>query len=384
VSTQANRRSSWMTEDLDAFRELARSFCEKELVPNQERWMAQKHVDRELWRRAGDVGLLCLSIPEEYGGGGGTFAHEVVLMEEQVRAGDSAWGISVHNGIVAPYLLAYGTEEQRGAWLPKLASGEWVSAIAMTEPGTGSDLQNITTKAVRDGDHYVVDGAKTFITNGGQADVVIVAVKTTAGEGAHGISLLVVEADSPGFRRGRVLDKVGLKGQDTAELFFDGVRVPVANLLGGVEGQGFVQLMRQLPQERLIIAVSSVCGMEAALAETLRYTKERTAFGREIFNFQNTRFTMAECATEAAVCRAFLDQCVERHLRGELDVPTAAMAKWWCSERAFAVIDQCVQMHGGYGYMNEYPIARAWTDVRVQRIFGGTNEIMKEIISRSL
>jgi acyl-CoA dehydrogenase len=375
-----------MTDDLDAFRELARSFCEKELAPHQERWAGQHHVDRELWRRAGDVGLLCLSMPEEYGGGGGTFAHETVLIEEQVRVGDSCWGISLHNGIVAPYVLHYGTEEQRRAWLPKLASGEWVSAIAMTEPGTGSDLQNIKTKAVLsdDGGHYVLNGAKTFITNGGQADMVIVAAKTDRDQGAHGVSLFVVETDSPGFRRGRILDKVGLKGQDTAELFFDDVRVPSGNLLGGSEGQGFIQLMQQLPQERLIIAISSVAGMEAAVAETLRYTKERTAFGREIFNFQNTRFTMAECATEATVCRAFLDQCIDSHLRGELDVPTAAMAKWWCSDRAYRVVDECVQLHGGYGYMNEYPIARAWTDIRVQRIFGGTNEIMKEIISRTL
>lgn len=386
MSSQATRRSSWMTDDLDAFRELARSFCEKELVPNQDRWSTQHHVDRELWRRAGDVGLLCLSIPEEYGGGGGTFAHETILIEEQVRVGDSCWGVSLHNGIVAPYVLHYGTDEQRRTWLPKLASGEWVSAIAMTEPSTGSDLQNIKTKAVLsdDGQHYVLNGAKTFITNGGQADMVVVAAKTDRDQGAHGVSLFVIETDSPGFRRGRILDKVGLKGQDTAELFFDDVRVPVGNLLGGAEGQGFVQLMQQLPQERLIIAISSVAGMEAAVAETLRYTKERTAFGREIFNFQNTRFTMAECATEATVCRAFLDQCIESHLRGELDVPTAAMAKWWCSDRAYRVIDECVQLHGGYGYMNEYPIARAWTDVRVQRIFGGTNEIMKEIISRTL
>jgi acyl-CoA dehydrogenase len=373
-----------MTDDLSAFRELARSFAEKELAPNQERWIEQHHVDRDLWRKAGEIGLLCLSIPEEYGGGGGTFAHEIVLMEEQMRVGDSCWGVSLHNGIIAPYVLAYGTEAQRKTWLPKLASGEWVGAIAMTEPGTGSDLQGITTRAVRHGDDYILNGAKTFITNGGQADVVIVAVKTDADQGAHGVSLLVVEADSPGFRRGRILDKVGLKGQDTAELFFDDVRVPAANLLGGAEGQGFVQLMQQLPQERLIIAISSVCAMEFAVEETLRYTKERSAFGRQVFNFQNTRFTLAECATEAKVCRAFLDQCIESHLRGELDVPTAAMAKWWCSDRACRVVDECVQLHGGYGYMSEYPIARAWTDVRVQRIYGGTNEIMKEIISRTL
>ncbi|HEX3790499.1 MAG TPA: acyl-CoA dehydrogenase family protein [Pseudonocardiaceae bacterium] len=379
-----SRRSAWLTDDLDAFRELARSFCAKELSPNQERWAEQKHVDRELWRKAGEVGLLCLSIPEQYGGGGGSFAHEIVLMEEQGRAGDSSWGVSLHNGIIAPYLLHYGTEAQRLRWLPKLASGEMVGAIAMTEPGTGSDLQNIRTRAVRDGDHYVINGAKTFITNGGQADLVIVAVKTDGGEGAHGVSLIVVEAATAGFRRGRVLDKIGLHGQDTAELFFDDVRVPADNLIGGVEGQGFAQLMQQLPQERLIIAISSVCTMEFAVAETVRYTKERTAFGREVFKFQNTRFTLAECATEAAVCRAFLDQCIEQHLRGELDVPAAAMAKWWCSDRANRVVDECVQLHGGYGYMSEYPIARAWTDVRVQRIYGGTNEIMKEIISRTL
>ncbi|HEX7661111.1 MAG TPA: acyl-CoA dehydrogenase family protein [Pseudonocardiaceae bacterium] len=378
------RRPAWQDEDLDAFRELARSFCEKELVPHRDRWLEQHHVDRELWRRAGSVGLLCLSVPEEYGGGGGTFAHEVVLIEEQARAGDSSWGVGLHNAIVAPYLVRYGTEEQKRRWLPGMASGDLVGAIAMTEPGTGSDLQNIRTTAVRDGDHYVINGAKTFITNGGQADLVVVAVKTDTGEGAHGVSLVVVETSTPGFRRGRVLDKVGLRGQDTAELFFDDVRVPVDHLLGGTEGQGFVQLMRQLPQERLMIGVTSVSTMEVAVAETVRYTKERTAFGRPVFEFQNTRFTLAECATEAKVCRAFLDRCIEDHLRGELDVPTAAMAKWWCSDRACRVIDECVQLFGGYGYMNEYPIARAWTDTRVQRIFGGTNEIMKEIISRTL
>ena len=246
------RRPAWQDEDLDAFRELARSFCEKELVPHRDRWLEQHHVDRELWRRAGSVGLLCLSVPEEYGGGGGTFAHEVVLIEEQARAGDSSWGVGLHNAIVAPYLVRYGTEEQKRRWLPGMASGDLVGAIAMTEPGTGSDLQNIRTTAVRDGDHYVINGAKTFITNGGQADLVVVAVKTDTGEGAHGVSLVVVETSTPGFRRGRVLDKVGLRGQDTAELFFDDVRVPVDHLLGGTEGQGFVQLMRQLPQERLM------------------------------------------------------------------------------------------------------------------------------------
>jgi acyl-CoA dehydrogenase len=374
-----------MTEDLDLLRQLARTFLEKEATPNQERWAAQKHVDREFWNKAGEVGLLCLSIPEEYGGGGGTFAHEAVLLEEQARAGDSSWGNSVHSGIVAHYLLAYGSEEQKQRWLPQLASGRMVGAIAMSEPGAGSDLQGVKTKAIRDGDHYVVNGSKTFITNGSQTDLVIVVAKTNPAEGAAGISLIVVEtADAPGFRRGRVLDKVGLKGQDTAELFFDDVRVPVANLLGPAEGQGFIQLMQQLPQERLIIAVASVAGIEAAVDLTLEYVKERTAFGRELIKFQNTKFTLAECATEAAVTRAFVDDCVEQHLAGELDVPTAAMAKWWSTERLCRVVDECVQLFGGYGYMTEYPIARAWADARVQKIYGGTNEIMKEIIARSL
>jgi acyl-CoA dehydrogenase len=374
-----------MTEDLDLLRQLARTFLEKEATPNQERWAAQKHVDREFWNKAGEVGLLCLSIPEEYGGGGGTFAHEAVLLEEQARAGDSSWGNSVHSGIVAHYLLAYGSEEQKQRWLPQLASGRMVGAIAMSEPGAGSDLQGVKTKAIREGDHYVVNGSKTFITNGSQADLVIVVAKTDPAERAAGISLIVVEtAEAPGFRRGRVLDKVGLKGQDTAELFFDDVRVPVGNLLGPVEGQGFIQLMQQLPQERLIIAVASVAGIEAAVDLTLEYVKERTAFGRELIKFQNTKFTLAECATEAAVTRAFVDDCVGQHLAGELDVPTAAMAKWWSTERLCRVVDECVQLFGGYGYMTEYPIARAWADARVQKIYGGTNEIMKEIIARSL
>lgn len=383
------QRSSWLDgdnkADLDSFRELAHTFCQKEIAPNHERWSAAKQVDRELWRKAGEVGLLCLSIPEEYGGGGGTFAHEAILLEEQAKAGDDAWGNSVHSGIVAHYVDKCGTEEQKRRWLPKLASGELVSAIAMTEPGTGSDLQNVKTRAIRDGGHYVVNGAKTFITNGAQAELIVVVAKTDPGEAAKGVSLVVVETEKvTGFRRGRVLDKIGMHGQDTSELFFDDVRVPAENLLGGVEGQGFVQLMRQLPQERLIIAVGAVAAMESAVEQTIRYTKERTAFGREIFNFQNTRFKLAEAATEVAVAKAFLDQCVERHLKGELDVTGAAMVKLWTTDRLSRVADECLQLFGGYGYMNEYPIARAWTAARVQRIFGGTNEIMKEIISRTL
>jgi acyl-CoA dehydrogenase len=379
------QRSSWMTEDLDAFRELAHTFCQKELAPNHERWVQAKQVDRELWYKAGEVGLLCLSIPEEYGGGGGTFAHEAVLLEEQAYAGDDAWGNAVHSGIVAHYLNAYGTEEQKRRWLPKLASGELVGAIAMTEPGTGSDLQNIKTRAIRDGDSYVINGAKTFITSGAQCGLVIVVAKTDPDEAAHGVSLIVVETEgAEGFRRGRVLDKIGMHGQDTSELFFDDVRVPTENLLGTQEGLGFIQLMQQLPQERLLIAVTAVAAMEAAVAQTIQYTKERTAFGREIFKFQNTKFTLAECATEVAVCKAFLDQCIERHLKSELDVSGAAMVKWWTTDRLSRVADECLQLFGGYGYMSEYPISRAWTAARVQRIFGGTNEIMKEIISRTL
>ncbi|NEW39363.1 acyl-CoA dehydrogenase [Nocardia cyriacigeorgica] len=377
-------RSCWMNEDLDALRELARAFFEKEVAPNVDKYIEQHHVDRDLWNKAGELGLLCLSIPEEYGGGGGTFAHEAVLIEEQARVVDTAWGQSLHNGIVAHYLLAYGTEEQKQQWLPKMASGEVVGAIAMTEPGTGSDLQNVKTKAVRDGDEYIVNGSKTFITNGAQADLIIVVVKTDTSQGASGISLVLVEADRTGFRRGRVLDKIGQKGQDTSELFFEDVRIPVSNLLGTAEGQGFVQLMQQLPQERLIIAVGSVAGMEVALEHTLRYTKEREAFGRSVFGFQNTKFKLAEVATETKIARVFTDDCIAKHIVGELDIPTVAMAKWWTTDRAMSVASECLQLHGGYGYMTEYPISRMWVDNRVQMIYAGTNEIMKEIIARSL
>ncbi|ANY23885.1 MULTISPECIES: acyl-CoA dehydrogenase family protein [Gordonia] len=377
-------RSSWENDDLSALRDLARSFCEKEIKPNADKFIEQHHVDRDLWNKAGELGLLCMSIPEEYGGGGGNFAHEAVLIEEQARVADSSWGVSLHNGIVAHYILEYGSEEQKTTWLPKMASGEAVGAIAMTEPGTGSDLQSVKTKAIKQGDEYVIDGSKTFITNGSQADIIIVVAKTDVSEGAKGISLILVEADREGFRRGRVLDKVGQRGQDTSELFFDGVRVPTSNLLGTEEGQGFIQLMQQLPQERLIIAVASVAGMEKAVSETIAYTKDRTAFGRPIFSFQNTKFKLAEAATETRIGRVFVDDCITKHIKGELDIPTVAMAKWWTSDRAMVVADECLQLFGGYGYMNEYPIARLWADNRVQKIYAGTNEIMKEIIARTL
>ncbi|NMN98890.1 acyl-CoA dehydrogenase family protein [Antrihabitans stalactiti] len=377
-------RSKWMDDDLHALRDLARSFCEQELEPNTEKFIEQHSVDRDLWNKAGELGLLCMSVPEEYGGGGGNFAHEAVLMEEQARVGDTAWGVSVHSTIVAHYVLTYGTEEQKRTWLPKMANGETVGAIAMTEPGTGSDLQAVKTKAVRDGDEYVVNGSKTFITNGGQADLIVVAAKTDTSAGASGISLLLVEADRAGFRRGRLLDKLGQKGQDTAELFFEDVRVPVSNLLGTAEGQGFLQLMQQLPQERLIIAIGAVAAIESALKHTLRYTKERHAFGKPLFAFQNTKFKLAEVATDATIARIFIDDCIAKHLRGELDIPTVAMAKWWTTERAMVAADECLQLHGGYGYMTEYPIARMWVDQRVQKIYAGTTEIMKEIIARSL
>lgn len=376
--------SRWMDEDLKDFRDLARTFCEKEIKPNVENYIANKQVDRDLWNKAGALGLLCTSIKEENGGGGGTFAHEAILIEEQAYAGDSSWGASLHSGIVAHYIEAYGSDAIKAEWLPKLASGEAVAAIAMTEPGTGSDLQNVKTKALKDGDDYVINGSKTFITNGAQADVVVVVAKTNPEEAAAGISLIVVPCDTPGFGRGRVLDKIGMKGQDTSELFFEDCRVPQGNLLGAEEGQGFIQLMMQLPQERLIVATSNVAAMEALLDLTLEYTENRQAFGKAIGKFQNTKFKLAEIATEARVARAFLDECIERHIKGELDIESAAMVKLWCSERAQKVADMCLQLHGGYGYMNEYPVARAWADLRISQIYAGTSEIMKEIISRFL
>ncbi|MDT4891211.1 MAG: acyl-CoA dehydrogenase [Pseudonocardiales bacterium] len=378
-------RPAWSDDDIEAFRDLAATFFEKQCAPHEERWCEQQHVDREIWRKAGELGLLCPSIPEEFGGGGGTFAHEAVMAEEQVRRMAPSLGTTVHSTIVAHYVNSYGTDEQKRRWLPRLASGELVGAIAMTEPGTGSDLQSITTKAIRIGDEYVIDGSKTFISNGLLAELVIVAAKTDPDDAAGGISLVVVETEgAKGFSRGRVLKKVGQHGQDTAELFFDGVRVPAGNLIGGVEGQGFVQLMQQLPQERLIIAVVAVAAIEATVAETLRYTKQRQAFGRPIYQFQNTKFTLAEAATTSRIARVFIDDCIAKHLAGELDIPTASMAKYWLTEQQFRVADECLQLFGGYGYMAEYPISKLFADSRIQLIYGGTNEIMKEIISRFL
>ena len=381
----SNYTSGWRDEEVTALGDLADKFFAKEVSPHRERWEAQHHVDREVWTKAGELGLLCCSIPEEYGGGGGSFAHDLAVLEAQARALDTGFGNSVHSGIVAHYILAYGTEEQRRRWLPEMAAGEAIAAVAMTEPGAGSDLKNIKTTAIREGDHYVVNGSKTFISNGSMADLIVVVAKTDPAAGAKGVSLIVVEtADSQGFSRGRVLDKVGQHGADTSELSFTDVRVPVRNLLGGEEGCGFGQLMTQLAQERLIIGVTAVAAIEAAVAQTVAYTKSRNAFGQTIFDFQNTKFVLAECQTVAHAARVFIDSCIERHLRGELDTTTAAMAKWWLTEQQCQVIDRCVQLFGGYGYMREYPIARMYEDARVQKIYGGSNETMKDLIARSL
>ena len=383
--TATRPRPAWSDDDVEAFRELAHTFLEKECAPHEERWGEPQHVDREIWNKAGELGLLCPSIPTEYGGGGGTFALEAAFAEEQARTLAPSLGTAVHSTIVAHYINAYGTDEQKRRWLPGMASGELVGAVAMTEPGTGSDLQSIKTKAIKTGDEYVIDGSKTFISNGLHANLVITVAKTDPDNAAKGISLIVVETDGcEGFNRGRVLKKIGQHGQDTAELFYDGVRVPVDNLLGGEEGQGFVQLMQQLPQERLILAVAAVAAIEETLAHTLKYTKDRHAFGKPIYNFQNTKFKLAEIATTAHIARVFIDDCIAKHLAGGLDVPTASMAKWWTTQMQCDAADECLQFFGGYGYMQEYPISRMYTDARIQKIYGGTNEIMKEIISRFL
>jgi acyl-CoA dehydrogenase len=377
--------SPWRDDEIAAIGELADKFFAKELVPHRERFESQHYVDRAVWEKAGELGLLCCSIPEQYGGGGGSFAHDLAVFEAQARVLDTGFGNPVHSGIVAHYLLAYGTDEQRRRWLPKMAAGKLIAAIAMTEPGAGSDLKTIRTTAVKDGDHYLMNGSKTFISNGSMADLVVVVAKTVPTGGTKGISLLVVETeDCPGFVRGRILDKVGQHGADTSELSFDNAAVPVDNLLGGKEGRGFGQLMTQLGQERLTIGVAAVVAMEQAVAEAVAYTKSRGAFGKAVFDFQNSKFVLAECETIAHISRVFLDSCIARHLAGELDTTTAAMAKWWLTEQQCTVIDRCLQLFGGYGYMREYPIARMYADARVQKIYGGANEIMKDLISRTL
>ncbi|MBK6600398.1 MAG: acyl-CoA dehydrogenase family protein [Betaproteobacteria bacterium] len=370
--------------ELALFRDAVRRFVETELAPHEARWRAQQHVDRAAWRKAGDMGLLLCAVPAALGGVGADMRHEAVVYEELARGGAMGFGKHVHE-IVAHYLVGYGTAEQQGRWLPRMASGEAIAAIAMSEPGAGSDLQGIRTRAIRDGGDYVISGSKTFISNGHIADLVLLVCKTDPQAGAKGTSLIMIETPAlPGFRRGRILDKIGQKAQDTAELFFDDVRVPVANLLGGDEGRGFAQLMQQLPFERTIIALTAVAVIERAVELTAAYVKERRAFGKALIEMQNTRFKLAECQTVARVARVFVDDCVRRLMDGTMDATTASMAKWWTTEMQCQVVDECLQLHGGYGYMLDYPIAQMYADSRVQKIYGGTNEIMKELIARSL
>ncbi|MEN9806596.1 MAG: hypothetical protein RL756_1116 [Pseudomonadota bacterium] len=380
-----NYASPWLNDELRILQDAAARFFTQEFKPHNERWITAGKVDRDAWNKAGAAGLLCAAIPAEYGGAGGDYRHETVVMEEMMRAGITGFGYQVHSTIVAPYILHYGTEEQRRRWLPGLATGALVGAIAMTEPNTGSDLQAVRTTALRDGDDYVINGAKTYITNGQHANLVIVVAKTDPARGGKGISLVVVETDgNPGFKRGRNLKKMGMKSADTSELFFEDCRVPVTHVLGGEEGKGFVQLMQQLPAERLNIAQAAVIAMERAIELTVDYVKERKAFGQRVLDFQNTRFKLAECKTEALLARTFVDQCVLWLIEGKLDASTASMAKYWCTEKQCEIIDTCVQLHGGAGYMDEYEISRMYTDARVQKIYGGTNEIMKELIGRTL
>lgn len=374
----------WMNDELTLFREVAERFIRERMVPQDGRWRREHCVGREIWREAGEVGLLCTDVPSEFGGGGGDFRHEAIVHDALARRGLVGFATGVHS-ICAQYVTRHGTHAQKRRWLPRLARGELIGAIAMTEPGTGSDLQAIRTTARRDGQQYVINGAKTFITNGSLAGLLALVVKTDPAQRAAGMSIIMVETgDLTGYRVGAVLDKMGMQAQDTALLFFEDVRVPADHLLGGEEGKGFHQLMSDLPYERAVIAVNGVAAMEGAIDETLRYVKERRAFGKPVFEFQNTKFELAEVATIARVARVFVDDCIRRVVDGSLDASTAAMAKWWITDMQQEVIDRCLQLHGGYGYMNETLVCRMFADARVQRIYGGTNEIMKELISRTL
>jgi len=371
------------SEQHEQYRSTVRRFLEKEVAPHHEQWEEDGYVNRDVWLKAGENGLLCPSMPEAFGGAAADKLYSVVMFEEIARQGFTGLGFGLHNEIVAPYILSYGSPAQKDRYLPAMARGETIGAIAMSEPAAGSDLQGIRTTARDEGDHFVLNGSKTFITNGFHADLVIVVAKTNPDAGAKGTSLLLVERGMPGFEKGRRLKKVGMKAQDTSELFFDNVKVPKANLLGDLN-RGFIYLMQELPWERLQIAISGISAAQAAIDWTLDYTKERKAFGSTVAAFQTTRFKLAELQTEVQVARVFVDRCIDLLMQGKLDTATASMAKYWCSDLQCKVIDECVQLHGGYGYMWEYPIARAWADARVQRIYGGTNEIMKEVIARSI
>lgn len=377
-------RPRWLDDELETYRDTVVRFVEREVLPHDEAARRQGHVGHALWRRAGEVGLLCADIPEPYGGGGGDFRHEAVFHDAMFRRGLTGMNTSVHS-IVAHYLLNHGTEVQKRKYLPRMARGELVGAIAMTEPDAGSDLQGIRARAERRGDRYLLNGSKTFISNGYLAGLVLVVCKTDPAQRARGTSILIVEtAQAKGYRVGRILDKIGLKAQDTSELFFEDVQVPADNLLGGTEGQGFFQLMADLPYERTIIGVMAAAAMEGAYAATLDYVRKRTAFGQPLADFQNTRHQLAEIATTAKVARSFVDRCVEDLVAGTLDTATASMVKLWTTEQQGKLIDQCLQLHGGYGYMNDYLIGRMYVDARIQRIYGGTTEIMREVIARAL